>query len=60
MLNRKQEASNWNRSRINSEVQTVTWEAGKEGVAETRVKRGLKKMQHKPWIRGENGAQTVN
>ena len=31
----------------------------KKGVVETGVKRGLKKA-HKPWIRGKNGAQTVN
>ena len=41
------------------EVQTVNWEAGKEGVAEAGVKTGQKKA-HKPWIRGKNSAQTVN
>ena len=45
--------------RVNREVQTVNWEAGKEGAAETGVKSGLKKA-HKPWIRGQKGAQTVN
>ena len=43
---------------INREVQTMNWEAGKEGAVETGVKRGLKKA-HKPWIRGKKGAQTV-
>ena len=47
------------RSRVSREVQTVKWEAGKEGAAETGVKRGLKKA-HKAGIRGKNGAQTVN
>ena len=37
--------------RVNREVQTVNWEAGKKGAVETGVKRGLKKA-HKPWIRG--------
>ena len=46
-------------SRINREVQTVKWEAGKEGAAETGVKMGPEKA-HIPWIRGKNGAQTVN
>ena len=41
-----------NRGRINREVQTVNWEAGKKGAVETGVKRGLKKA-HKPWIRGK-------
>ena len=48
-----------NRRRVNREVQTVNWEAGKEGAVETGVKRGLKKA-HKPWIRAKNRAQTVN
>ena len=48
-----------NRGRVNREVQTVNWEAGKEGAAETGVKSGLKKA-HKPWIRRKKGAQTVN
>ena len=47
------------RRRVNREVQTVNWEAGQEGAVETGVKRGLKKA-HKPWIRGNNSAQTVN
>ena len=47
------------RGRINREVQTVNWEAGKKGAVETGVKKGLKKA-HKPWIRGKKGAQTVN
>ena len=33
------------RSRVNREVQTVNWDAGKEGAAETGVRRGLK-MAH--------------
>ena len=47
------------RGRINREVQTVNWEAGKKGAVETGVKSDLKKV-HKPWIRGKKGAQTVN
>ena len=47
------------RGRVNREVQTVNWEAGKKGVVVTGVKSGLKKA-HKPWIRGKKGAQTVN
>ena len=47
------------RGRVNREVQTVNWEAGKKGAVETGVKSGLKKA-HKPWIRGKKGAQTVN
>ena len=47
------------RRRVNREVQTVNWEAGKKGAVETGVKSGLKKA-HKPWIRGKKGAQTVN
>ena len=35
-------------SRVNREVQTVNWEAGKEGAAETGVERGLKRA-HEPW-----------
>ena len=45
--------------RVSREVQTVNWEAGKEGAVETGVKSGVKKA-HKPWNRGKNGAQTVN
>ena len=41
------------RGRVNREVQTVNWEAGKEGAVETGVKSGLTKA-HKPWIRGKN------
>ena len=48
-----------NRGRVNREVQTLNWEAGKKGVVETGVKSSLKKA-HKPWIRGKKGAQTVN
>ena len=48
-----------NRRRVNRELQTVNWGPGKEGAAESGVKRGLKKA-HKPWIRGKNGTQTVN
>ena len=59
------------RGRVNREVQTVNWEAGKKGAAETGVKSGLKrrikreleaKKAHKPWIRvGLNReVQTVN
>ena len=47
------------RGRVGREVQTVNWEAGKEGAVETGVKSGLKKA-HKPWIRGKYSAQTVN
>ena len=47
------------RRRANREVQTVNWEAGGEGVVERGVKSSLKKA-HKPWTRGERGAQTVN
>ena len=47
------------RGRVNREVQTVNWGAGKKGAVETGVKSGLKKA-HKPWIRGKKGAQTVN
>ena len=47
------------RERVNREVQTVNWEAGREGAVERGVKSGLKKA-HKPWIRGKKGAQTVN
>ena len=47
------------RGRVNREVQTVNWEAGKKGAVETGVKSGLKKA-YKPWIRGKRGAQTVN
>ena len=41
------------RSRVNRDVQTVNWEAGKEGAAETGVK---------PWMREalNREAQTVN
>ena len=46
------------RSRVNREVQSVNWEAGKEGAAETGIKRGLKKA-HNPW-KARIGAQTVN
>ena len=49
----------FSRGRVNREAQTVNWEAGKEGAAETGVKSGVKKA-HKPWIRGKKGAQTVN
>ena len=45
--------------RVNREVQTVNWEAGKKEAVETGVKSGLKRA-HKPWIRGQKGAQTVN
>ena len=48
-----------NQGRVNREVQTVNWEAGKQGAVETGVKSGLKKA-HKPWIGGKKGAQTVN
>ena len=59
------------RERVNREVQTVNWEAGKKGAVETGVKSGLKKginreleakKAHKPWIReGLNReVQTVN
>ena len=44
---------------VNCEVQTMSWEAGKEGAVETGVKRGLRKA-HKPRIEGKNSAQTVN
>ena len=47
------------RGRVNREVQTVNWEAGKKGAVETGVKSGRKKV-HKPWIRGKKDAQTVN
>ena len=47
------------RGRVNREVQTVNWEAGKKGAVVTGVKSGLKKA-HKPWLRGNKGAQTVN
>ena len=47
------------RERVNREVQTVNWEVGKEGAVETGVKSSLQRA-HKPWIRGQNGAQTVN
>ena len=47
------------RRHVNREVQTVNWEAGKEGAVEANVKRGLQKA-HKARIRGKNGAQTVN
>ena len=47
------------RRRANREVQTVNWEAGKEGAVERGVNSSLKKA-HKPWIRGKKGAQTVN
>ena len=40
------------RGRVNREVQTVNWEAGKKGAVETGVKSSLKKAQ-KPWIRGK-------
>ena len=50
---------NPSRGRVNHEVQTVNWEAGKEGAAETAVKRGLKKA-HKSWIRGKKSAQTMS
>ena len=58
--------------RVNREVQTVNWEAGKKGAVETGVKSGLKKAHfyreleakkaHKAWIReGLNReVQTVN
>ena len=40
------------RRRVNCEAQTVNWEAGKEGVAETGAKGGPAKKS-KPWIRGK-------
>ena len=42
-------------SRVDREVQTVNWEAGKEGAVET----GHRNKAHKPWIRGKKTAQTV-
>ena len=42
----------WTWGLLWSKVQTVRWEAGKEGAAETGVKRGLKR-QHKPWTRAK-------
>ena len=42
----------FSRGCVNREVQTVNWEAGKEGAAETGVNSGLKKAHKcKPWIR---------
>ena len=45
----KNPTAKFNRSCVNREVQTVNWEAGKEGAAETGVKMGP-----------EKGAYTVN
>ena len=45
--------------RANREVQTVNWEGGGEGAVERGVKSSLKKA-HKPWVKGNKGAQTVN
>ena len=54
--NAKEYLRDFPRGRVNREVQTVNWEAGKKGAVETGVNSGLKKA----WIRGKKGAQTVN
>ena len=60
------------RGRVNREVQTVNWEAGKEGGCRDRCQEGPEKgtinrefkakMEHKPWIREglHREVQTVN
>ena len=57
--NRKTARCRHGQGRVNREVKTVNWEAGKEGAAETGVKKGLKKA-HEPWIRSKNAARIVN